>query len=41
MSQARTNGFNLLDYVQDYSTNGVKVSFFTFNKGEKARQRVF
>ncbi len=41
ISQARINGFNLLDYVQDYNINGVRVSFFTFDKGGKARKEYF
>lgn len=41
ISQARINGINLLDYVQDYSVNGAKLSFFTFDKGGTKRKEYF
>lgn len=41
ISQARINGIYLLDYAQDYSVNGSKLSFFTFDKGGPKRKRYF
>ena len=40
-TQARINGIFLEDYIQEYSVNGVKVSFCTFSKGSASRQRHF
>jgi predicted nucleotidyltransferase component of viral defense system len=41
ISQARINGLFLLDYVQDYSIDGAKLSFFTFDKGGSKRKAYF
>lgn len=40
-TQARINGIYLDDYIQEYTVNGVKVSFCTFSKGSPSRQRHF
>lgn len=41
ISQARINGYHLEDYIQEYTFNGVKVSFFVLNKNNDLRLNYF
>jgi len=41
ITQARINGLNLDDYIQEFSINEVKVSFGTFSKGGESRRLHF
>lgn len=41
ISQARINGILLEDFIQEFTINGVKVSFGTWNKGNPARRQHF
>lgn len=41
ITQARINGIRLEELIQEYSINGVKVSFGTFSKGGEVRRRHF
>ena len=41
ISQARINGILLEDFIQEFSINGVKVSFCTWNKGNPTRRQHF
>ena len=41
ISQARINGIDLMNYVQDYNVDGAKLTFFTYDKGGKLRKNYF
>lgn len=41
ISQARINGYDLEDFIREYTINGVKVSFFVMNKGSSSRREYF
>lgn len=41
ISEARINGFDLEDFVREYTFNGVKISFFVMNKGSDSRKEYF
>ncbi len=41
ISQARINGINLENYIQEYAINGVKISFCAMSKGGISRRAYF
>jgi len=41
ISQAKINGFDLEDFIREYSFDGVKISFCVMNKGSDSRRDYF
>ncbi len=41
ISQAKINGYDLEEYIREYTLNGVRISFFVMNKGGDLRRDYF